>query len=40
MATIWPVPEDYPKEIIGYAEPWIVDPGEFVDIKVRKLKIR
>ncbi|KIW24173.1 uncharacterized protein PV07_09903 [Cladophialophora immunda] len=34
MTTIVPVPKDYPKEIIGYAEPWIVSPGESVDIKV------
>lgn len=24
----------YPPEIIGYAEPWIVSPGETVAIKV------
>lgn len=27
--------EGYPPEIIGYAEPWIVAPGEPVAIKVR-----
>ena len=26
---------DYPPEIIGYAEPWIVGPGDSVAIKVR-----
>jgi hypothetical protein len=26
--------EGYPSEIIGYAEPWIVAPGESVAIKV------
>lgn len=25
----------YPPEIIGYAEPWIVAPGDLVAIKVR-----
>jgi hypothetical protein len=25
----------YPAEIIGYAEPWIVAPGDSVAIKVR-----
>jgi hypothetical protein len=34
MSTIVPVPKDYPKEIIGYAQPWIVSPGDNVDIKV------
>ena len=34
MSTVVPVPKDYPKEIIGYAEPWIVSPGDNVDIKV------
>ncbi len=26
--------EGYPPEIIGYAEPWIVSPGDSVAIKV------
>ncbi|KAK5124768.1 hypothetical protein LTR85_001481 [Meristemomyces frigidus] len=34
MSTIRPVPPGYPKEIIGYAQPWIVDPGEVVEVKV------
>jgi hypothetical protein len=34
MTTICDVPENYPAEIIAYAEPWIVSPGEVVDIKV------
>lgn len=29
--------KDYPAEIIGYAEPWIVAPGDTVAIKVRCL---
>jgi hypothetical protein len=27
-------PADYPPEITGYAEPWIVSPGSTVAIKV------
>lgn len=27
--------DGYPPEIIGYAEPWIVAPGDLVAIKVR-----
>jgi len=27
----------YPPEIIGYAEPWIVAPGDAVAIKVRSI---
>ncbi|KAJ2971444.1 hypothetical protein NQ176_g7681 [Zarea fungicola] len=34
MSTVYPVPENYPSEIIGYAQPWIVDPGDSIDIKV------
>ncbi|CAH0033151.1 unnamed protein product [Clonostachys rhizophaga] len=34
MATIHPVPVDYPKEIIGYPQPWIVSPGDKIDVKV------
>jgi hypothetical protein len=34
MSTIVSVPKNHPKEIIGYAEPWIVSPGDDVDIKV------
>ncbi|KAF7197836.1 N,N-dimethylformamidase beta subunit [Pseudocercospora fuligena] len=34
MSTIYPVPGGYPKEITGYAEPWIASPGEQVGIKV------
>lgn len=29
--------DGYPPEIIGYAEPWIVAPGDSVAIKVRYL---
>lgn len=32
--TLRAVPDDYPPEIIGYAEPWIVNPGDEVDVKV------
>jgi hypothetical protein len=28
--------ESYPPEVIGYAEPWVVAPGESVAIKVSK----
>ncbi|RDW58195.1 hypothetical protein BP6252_13606 [Coleophoma cylindrospora] len=34
MSTIVPVPKDYPPEIIGYAQPWIVSPGQEVEIKI------
>ncbi|EXL67177.1 hypothetical protein FOPG_16685 [Fusarium oxysporum f. sp. conglutinans race 2 54008] len=34
MTTIHPVPADYPKEIVGYPQPWIVSPGDKVDVKV------
>ncbi|KAL2817061.1 hypothetical protein BDW59DRAFT_182332 [Aspergillus cavernicola] len=34
MSTIRPIPPNYPLEIIGYAEPWIVSPGEDVAIKI------
>ncbi|OKL57211.1 hypothetical protein UA08_07367 [Talaromyces atroroseus] len=34
MATIIEAPVDYPPEITGYAEPWIVSPGDEVAIKV------
>lgn len=34
MSTIDTPPQDYPPEITGYAEPWIVTPGEDVAIKV------
>ncbi|KIX03718.1 uncharacterized protein Z518_07271 [Rhinocladiella mackenziei CBS 650.93] len=34
MATICEPPSDYPAEIIGYAEPWIVSPGDTVAIKI------
>lgn len=34
MGTIEPVPQDYPSEIIGYADPWIATPGDDVAIKV------
>jgi hypothetical protein len=30
----------YPAEIVGYAEPWIVTPGDTVAIKVRSMKER
>ncbi|KAJ9608973.1 hypothetical protein H2200_006744 [Cladophialophora chaetospira] len=32
MATIVPVPAGYPAEITGYVEPWIVDPGDTVQV--------
>ncbi|KAK5202402.1 hypothetical protein LTR41_011845 [Exophiala xenobiotica] len=32
--TICDPPQGYPKEIIGYAEPWVVNPGDTVDIKI------
>jgi len=35
MATIDTPPADYPPEIIGYVEPWIVSPGETVAVKVQ-----
>lgn len=35
VSTIRPVPDDYPPEIIGYADPWIVSPGDDVEVKVR-----
>ena len=35
MATIENVPESYPEEITGYAEPWIADPGDVIAIKVK-----
>lgn len=34
MATIYPVPDDYPPEIIGYTEPWIASPGDEVAVKI------
>ena len=34
--TVCPVPEGYPSEIVGYAQPWIVNPGDEVDIMVRQ----
>jgi hypothetical protein len=34
MSTVEPVPKDYPAEITGYAQPWIANPGDNVDIKV------
>jgi hypothetical protein len=34
MATICSPQADYPSEITGYAEPWIVSPGSTVAIKV------
>ncbi len=33
-STICAIPEGYPAEIIGYADPWIVSPGDEVEIKV------
>jgi hypothetical protein len=35
MDTIEVVPENYPAEITGYAQPWLALPGDTVDIKVR-----
>jgi hypothetical protein len=35
MDTIEVVPEGYPAEITGYAQPWLALPGDTVDIKVR-----
>ncbi|KAJ9628318.1 hypothetical protein H2204_009293 [Knufia peltigerae] len=32
--TLRAVPDDYPPEIIGYAEPWIVNPGDELDVKI------
>ncbi|KIX99209.1 uncharacterized protein Z520_04785 [Fonsecaea multimorphosa CBS 102226] len=34
MSTIDVAPAGYPAEIIGYAEPWIVSPGDAVEIKI------
>lgn len=34
MATIVPIPADYPDEIVGYVEPWIASPGEEIAVKV------
>lgn len=34
MATIATPPPDYPPEIIGYADPWILSPGDTVAIKI------
>lgn len=34
MATVCAVPPDYPKEIIGYVQPWITDPGSEIAVKV------
>ncbi|EXJ86338.1 hypothetical protein A1O3_03289 [Capronia epimyces CBS 606.96] len=34
MATICSPPAGYPPEITGYAEPWIVSPGDQVSIKI------
>ncbi|OAA64737.1 hypothetical protein SPI_03384 [Niveomyces insectorum RCEF 264] len=33
-STVCAVPDGYPAEIIGYADPWIASPGDLVDIKV------
>ncbi|KAJ6443233.1 hypothetical protein O9K51_04412 [Purpureocillium lavendulum] len=33
MHSTYPVPSDYPKEIIGYCEPWIANPGDTIDVK-------
>ena len=33
-STICAVPDNYPAEIIGYADPWIANPGDHVAIKV------
>ncbi|KAF7562665.1 hypothetical protein G7046_g1496 [Stylonectria norvegica] len=33
-STICAVPDGYPAEIIGYADPWIASPGDQVSIKV------
>lgn len=34
MSTIKQVPKDYPREVIGYATPWIASPGDEIEIKV------
>ncbi len=34
MSTLDTPPAGYPAEITGYAEPWIVSPGDTVAIKV------
>lgn len=39
MATVATPRSNYPAEIIGYAQPWIVSPGDTVDIKVCSLLI-
>ena len=37
MTTIDVPASNYPAEITGYAEPWIVSPGDTVEIKVGNL---
>ncbi|KAK5043613.1 hypothetical protein LTR84_011373 [Exophiala bonariae] len=34
MGTVENVPDDYPEEITGYADPWIAKPGDTIAIKV------
>lgn len=34
MSTVRPVPIDYPPEVVGYAQPWIVNLGDGVNVKV------
>ncbi|KAK4942368.1 hypothetical protein LTR10_017815 [Elasticomyces elasticus] len=34
MSTVRPVPADYPHEIVGYAQPWIVNPGDSINVKI------
>lgn len=36
-STVCVVPDGYPAEIIGYAYPWIVSPGDQVSFKVTQL---
>lgn len=39
MDSVYPVPDNYPGEIVGYPVPWIVSPGDSVEIKVSCRKI-
>ena len=34
MTTVAILPEGYPAELTGYADPWIASPGGTVEIKV------
>ncbi|TPX12998.1 uncharacterized protein E0L32_006643 [Thyridium curvatum] len=39
-STLCSIPEGYPAEIIGYADPWIASPGDMVEIKVSSTAAR